>query len=44
MTIANLLEIGNKIIDQMQSILWLKKTKNLNKQAIKVVENLAIIF
>lgn len=43
-TIAGLLETDNKTIDQIQSILQLKKVKNLSKQAIGSTSNLAIAF
>lgn len=43
-TIAGLLEMDNKTIDQIQSILQLKKVKNLSKQAIGSTSNLAIAF
>lgn len=43
-TIASLLETGNKIIDQIQSILQSKKVKNISKQTTRVVENLAISY
>lgn len=43
-TIASLLETSYKMIDQIQSILQSKKAKNLSKQAIKDMSDLAIVF
>lgn len=42
--IINLLEMGNKIIDQIQTILQFKKVKNINKQATEAISNQIIIF
>ena len=41
---ASLLKSGDKIIDQIQSILQSKKAKNINKQAIRVIEDLVMAF
>lgn len=41
---ASLLESGDKIIDQIKSILQSKKAKNISKQTIKVIRDLAIAF
>lgn len=43
-TTTSLLEIGNKTIDKIQSILQSKKAKNLSKRATKATGNLAIVF
>lgn len=43
-TTISLLKIGNKTIDQIQSILQLKKIKNFFKRAIEVFEDLVIVF
>lgn len=43
-TTASLLETGNKIIDQIQSILHLKEAKNLSKRAIKAIGDLFMAF
>lgn len=42
--IINLLEMDNKIIDQIQTILQFKKVKNINKQATEAISNQIIIF
>ena len=36
--------MGNKIIDQIQTILQFKKVKNINKQATEAISNQIIIF
>lgn len=41
---ANLLESNDKMIDQIQSILQFKKAKNINKQSMGDIKNLAITF
>lgn len=41
---VNLLKIKNEIINQIQSMLQLKKAKNISKQTIKVVKDLIIAF
>ena len=43
-TTTSLLEIGDKTIDQIQSILQLKEAKNLSKRATGGTGNLAITF
>lgn len=43
-TIASLLETDDKTIDQIQSILQLKEAKNLSKQAIRDIKDLAMVF
>lgn len=43
-TTANLLEVGDKTIDRIQSIFQLKKTNNFSKWASKDIRNLAMIF
>lgn len=43
-TIANLLEIGNKTIHQIQSILELKEVKHFGKQVTKYLGNIAKVF
>lgn len=43
-TTANLLEAGDKSIDQIQSILQSKEVKNISKQATGIVTNAAISF
>lgn len=43
-TIASLLETGDKIINQIQSIHQSKKVKNLSKQAIGDTGDLAMAF
>lgn len=43
-TITSLLETNEKSIYKIQSILQSKKAKNLSKQAIEVVANLAMAF
>lgn len=41
---ASLLEAGNKTINQIQSFLLSKKVKNISKQVIENISNLAKIF
>lgn len=41
---AFLLQIGDKIIDQIQNIFQLKKTKNFSKQANRDTRDLVIAF
>ena len=41
-TITSLLEMGDKTIDQIQSILKSKKAKNLSKQVTRVTNNLVM--
>lgn len=43
-TTVSLLETNDKIIDQIQSILQLKKAKNLNKRATRDTGDLAMAF
>lgn len=44
-TIASLLEVCNKIINQIQSILQSKETENISKQAIgRGISNLSLSF
>lgn len=43
-TTTSLLGIGNKIINQIQSILQSKEAKNLSKYAIRDTGNLAMAF
>ena len=44
-TIASLLETGDKMIDQIQSILQSKKAKNISKRAIgESIGNLGMAF
>lgn len=43
-TTTSLLEIGNMIIDQIQSILQSKEAKNLSKQSIRAVRDIAMTF
>lgn len=43
-TTTSLLEIGNMIIDQIQNILQSKETKNLSKQSIRAVRDIAMTF
>lgn len=42
--IASFLEIGNKIIDQIQNILQSKKAKNHSKRLIGTIEDLIMVF
>lgn len=41
---TSLLESKDKIINQIQSILQLRKAKNINKRTTKAIGNLAIVF
>ncbi len=41
---TNLLEVKNKSINEIQSILQSKETKNISKQATGVVANVVILF
>lgn len=43
-TTTSLLEIGDQTINEVQSILQLKKAKNLNKRAIGATRDLAMVF
>lgn len=43
-TTTSLLKVGNKIIDQIYSILQLRKAKNNGKRAIKAIRDPAIAF
>lgn len=44
MTTTSLLEIENKIIDQIQSMLQLKKAKNICKCITRAIEDLIILY
>lgn len=41
---TSLLESKDKIINQIQSILQLRKAKNINKRITKAIGDLAIVF
>lgn len=41
---ANLIKTGDKSIEQIQSILQLKKAKNINKQFMEAVAEIAMAF
>lgn len=41
---TSFLEIGNKIIDEIQSILQSKKVKNISKHITGGIKDLAIVF
>lgn len=43
-TTASLLEVGDKIIDKIQSILQFKKAKNISKYTIGGIRDLVITF
>lgn len=44
MIIASLLKTRDKFIDQIQSILQLRKEKKIGKQFIEVIFDIAIVF
>lgn len=44
MTNSSLLEANDKIIDQIQSILQSKETKNISKQVTEGTGDLAMVF
>lgn len=43
-TISSLLEIRDKTIDQIESILQLKKVQNLSKRSIRTISKFAMTF